>query len=244
MSPTLGPGRAEHTGASTPFRASWWPQERARTATSSGSSVSAGTLGECRRSRPRRPRRARPPGGRAVRPAQAGRDRAQGAEQAAVRAHPARQHQRRGARHRRAGRDPAAGRGRPAAHRRRRAARRGRPGAGRAHVAERVRDVPGIVTVAQPLRVAKTPEAVVAAAVALTGGQAGPFAVRAASQGQAFPADLRAARRAGRPGDPGGARAGGQPVPPGHHGVHRGRQRRGVRVHRGPARARAGCRWG
>ena len=35
-------------------------------------------------------------------------------------------------------------------------------------IAERVRDVPGIVTVAQPLRVAKTPEAVVAAAVALT----------------------------------------------------------------------------
>ena len=34
-------------------------------------------------------------------------------------------------------------------------------------IAERVRDVPGIVTVAQPLRVAKTPEAVVAAAVSI-----------------------------------------------------------------------------
>ena len=45
-------------------------------------------------------------------------------------------------------------------------------------VAERVRDVPGIVTVAQPLRVAKTPEAVVAAAVALTAKKAGTFAVR------------------------------------------------------------------
>jgi thiamine biosynthesis protein ThiI len=45
-------------------------------------------------------------------------------------------------------------------------------------VAERLRDVPGIVTVAQPLRVAKTPEAVVAAAVALTAGLPGPFAVR------------------------------------------------------------------
>ena len=45
-------------------------------------------------------------------------------------------------------------------------------------IAERVRDVPGIVTVAQPLRVAKTPEAVVAAAVALTAKKTGTFAVR------------------------------------------------------------------
>src|SRR5579859_5372395 len=47
-----------------------------------------------------------------------------------------------------------------------------RGAAGRAQaagtIAARMRDVPGIVTVCQPLRVAKTPEAVVSAAVALT----------------------------------------------------------------------------
>jgi thiamine biosynthesis protein ThiI len=54
-------------------------------------------------------------------------------------------------------------------------------------VAERMRDVPGIVTVAQPLRVAKTPEAVVAAAVALTAGRPGPFAVRPRRRDKRFP---------------------------------------------------------
>ena len=56
-----------------------------------------------------------------------------------------------------------------------------------ARVAERMRDVPGIITVAQPLRVAKTPEAVVAAAVALTAGQPGPFAVRPRRRDKRFP---------------------------------------------------------
>ena len=56
-----------------------------------------------------------------------------------------------------------------------------------ARVAERMRDVPGIITVAQPLRVAKTPEAVVAAAIALTAGQPGPFAVRPRRRDKRFP---------------------------------------------------------
>ena len=54
-------------------------------------------------------------------------------------------------------------------------------------LAERARDVPGIVTVAQPLRVAKTPEAVVAAAVALTATKTGTFAVRPRRRDKRFP---------------------------------------------------------
>jgi thiamine biosynthesis protein ThiI len=54
-------------------------------------------------------------------------------------------------------------------------------------IAERVRDIPGIVTVAQPLRVAKTPEAVVAAAVALTAKKTGTFAVRPRRRDKRFP---------------------------------------------------------
>jgi thiamine biosynthesis protein ThiI len=54
-------------------------------------------------------------------------------------------------------------------------------------IAERVRDVPGIVAVAQPLRVAKTPEAVVAAAVALTADKRGTFAIRARRRDKRFP---------------------------------------------------------
>jgi tRNA uracil 4-sulfurtransferase len=67
--------------------------------------------------------------------------------------------------------------------------RRGLDGwaAAAAQIAERVRDVPGIVTVAQPLRVAKTPEAVAAAAVALTAGKPGTFAIRARRRDKRFP---------------------------------------------------------
>ena len=54
-------------------------------------------------------------------------------------------------------------------------------------LAERAGDVPGIVTVARPLRVAKTPEAVVAAAVALTTKKSGTFAVRARRRDKRFP---------------------------------------------------------
>jgi len=64
-------------------------------------------------------------------------------------------------------------------------------GAGRAQaagtIAARMRDVPGIVTVCQPLRVAKTPEAVVTAAVALTRDKPGTFAVRARRRDKRFP---------------------------------------------------------
>ena len=66
---------------------------------------------------------------------------------------------------------------------------RGEPGWSEAagQVAERVRDVPGIVRVCRPLRVAKTPEAVTAAAVALTKGTTGTFAIRARRRDKRFP---------------------------------------------------------
>ena len=54
-------------------------------------------------------------------------------------------------------------------------------------IADRVRDVPGIARVCQPLRVAKTPEAVTAAAVALTKDASGAFAVRARRRDKRFP---------------------------------------------------------
>ena len=66
---------------------------------------------------------------------------------------------------------------------------RGEPGWSEAagQVAERMRDVPGIVRVCQPLRVAKTAEAVTAAAVALTKGTTGTFAIRARRRDKRFP---------------------------------------------------------
>ena len=65
---------------------------------------------------------------------------------------------------------------------------RGDPGWTQAagQIAERVRDVPGIVRVCQPLRVVKTPEAVTAAAVALTKGRRGTFAIRARRRDKRF----------------------------------------------------------
>src|ERR1700736_3438756 len=54
-------------------------------------------------------------------------------------------------------------------------------------IAERMRDVPGIVRVCAPLRVAKTPEAISAAAMALTKGTSGTFAVRARRRDKRFP---------------------------------------------------------
>src|SRR5580700_2281557 len=53
-------------------------------------------------------------------------------------------------------------------------------------IAERLRDVPGIVRVCQPLRVVKTPEAVTAAALALTKGRTGTFAIRARRRDKRF----------------------------------------------------------
>jgi thiamine biosynthesis protein ThiI len=66
---------------------------------------------------------------------------------------------------------------------------RGEPGWTRAaeRLAERMRDVPGIARVAQPLRVAKTPEATVAAAVALTARSKGTFAIRPRRRDKRFP---------------------------------------------------------
>jgi thiamine biosynthesis protein ThiI len=57
-------------------------------------------------------------------------------------------------------------------------------------IAERVRDVPGIVAVSQPLRVAKTPEAVVAAAVALTSAQLAVLVGREVQQAHGLPVNL------------------------------------------------------
>jgi thiamine biosynthesis protein ThiI len=54
-------------------------------------------------------------------------------------------------------------------------------------IAERMQDVPGIVRVCVPLRVPKTPEAVVAAAMGLTKGSSGTFAVRARRRDKRFP---------------------------------------------------------
>jgi tRNA uracil 4-sulfurtransferase len=54
-------------------------------------------------------------------------------------------------------------------------------------VAERMKDVPGIARVCLPLRVTKTPEAIAAAAMALTKGSSGTFAVRARRRDKQFP---------------------------------------------------------
>ncbi|MFZ0163196.1 MAG: tRNA uracil 4-sulfurtransferase ThiI [Trebonia sp.] len=54
-------------------------------------------------------------------------------------------------------------------------------------VAERVSDVPGIVRVCRAVRVAKTPEAAVAAAIELTSPASGAFAVRARRRDKRFP---------------------------------------------------------
>jgi tRNA uracil 4-sulfurtransferase len=54
-------------------------------------------------------------------------------------------------------------------------------------VAERMRDIPGIVRVCTPARVPKTAEAAVAAAVGLTSSASGSFAVRARRRDKRFP---------------------------------------------------------
>jgi thiamine biosynthesis protein ThiI len=54
-------------------------------------------------------------------------------------------------------------------------------------VAARAADVPGIVRVCRALRVDKTPEAAIAAAIALTGPGSGTFAVRARRRDKRFP---------------------------------------------------------
>jgi thiamine biosynthesis protein ThiI len=54
-------------------------------------------------------------------------------------------------------------------------------------VAERVADVPGIVRICRAMRVPKTPEATVAAAIELTAGTTGPFAVRPRRRDKRFP---------------------------------------------------------
>jgi tRNA uracil 4-sulfurtransferase len=56
-----------------------------------------------------------------------------------------------------------------------------------AQIAERMGEVPGIARVCLPLRVAKTPEAVSAAAMALTKDASGTFAVRARRRDKRFP---------------------------------------------------------
>jgi thiamine biosynthesis protein ThiI len=54
-------------------------------------------------------------------------------------------------------------------------------------IAARMQEVPGIVRVCVPLRVAKTPEAISAAAMALTKDASGTFAVRARRRDKRFP---------------------------------------------------------
>jgi thiamine biosynthesis protein ThiI len=68
-------------------------------------------------------------------------------------------------------------------------AQRGEPDWTRAadRIAERMHDVPGIARVCRPLRVAKTPEATVAAAIALTARAEGTFAIRPRRRDKRFP---------------------------------------------------------
>ncbi|HEY1914744.1 MAG TPA: tRNA uracil 4-sulfurtransferase ThiI [Streptosporangiaceae bacterium] len=54
-------------------------------------------------------------------------------------------------------------------------------------LAERMRDIPGIVRVCRTLRVAKEPEAAAAAAIELTAGRPGSFAIRARRRDKRFP---------------------------------------------------------
>jgi thiamine biosynthesis protein ThiI len=54
-------------------------------------------------------------------------------------------------------------------------------------LAERMRDIPGIVRVCRTLRVDKTPEAAAAAAIELTAGRPGSFAIRARRRDKRFP---------------------------------------------------------
>jgi len=56
-----------------------------------------------------------------------------------------------------------------------------------AQIADRVRDVPGIARVCRPVRVPKTAEAAVAAAVQVTAGTSGAFAVRPRRRDKRFP---------------------------------------------------------
>ena len=103
-------------------------------------------------------------------------------------------------------------------------------------VAARMQDVPGVVRVCRALRVAKTPEAAAEAAVELTAGRPGSFAVRARRRDKRF--GMRSSELAAYIGTR-VQQAYGYPVNlshPGHDGVRRGGPARGVRVHRGPAR--------
>ena len=142
-------------------------------------------------------------------------NRPQGAEQAAIRAHPAAQHPGRAPGNRATGGHAGTGRGRAAAGGRRRAPRPGRLRRGRG------RGWPsgpptcrGSSGCAAPLRVEKTPEAAVAAAVELIGNGARHVRGAAAPPGQAFPGDFRRAGCHRRPGDPRGVRAAGEPQHP------------------------------
>jgi tRNA uracil 4-sulfurtransferase len=56
-----------------------------------------------------------------------------------------------------------------------------------AQVADRARDIPGIIKVCQPARVPKTAEAAVAAAISMTDEKSGAFAVRARRRDKRFP---------------------------------------------------------
>ena len=104
-------------------------------------------------------------------------------------------------------------------------------------VARRMTDVMGIVWVHRAWRVAKEPDAAVQAALDLVGPAPGARAQgrvrgpRPPSR-QALPDDLVGAEHPRRHEGPGALRPAGQPEAPRHHGLHRGRPARGVRLHR------------
>ena len=104
-------------------------------------------------------------------------------------------------------------------------------------VAERAADVPGIVRVCRALRVDKTPEAAIAASVALTDAGSGAFAVRSRRRDKRFPVTSEQLNALIGARDRGRARAAGVPQAPGHGDLRRGRPARGVRVHGRAARA-------
>ena len=193
-------------------------------------------LADCKdvRAAPNLPRRVQWRRGRtarAVRSAEARRDRAQGQEPAAVRAAAAREHQAGHPRPRCPGADLAA-RGRNRAAGAGRGGGRGgncRP-AGRAD-AQRHGPVPGLPRGARR----QGPRGGGGRRRAAHRRPPGQLRGPGQAPGQALPDELIAARHPDRREDPGGVRLPGQPVPPGHHRVRGGRSVRGVRVHRGAA---------
>ena len=181
---------------------------------------------------------------RAVRPAQAGGDLPQGAEQAAVRADTAGERPRRRAQCRAVRRtDRARGRARAARGPRRPHARRStpRPWTGWRSGPPTCPASSGSATRCASTRPRRRRPP---RALALTSADSGAFAVRARRRDKRFPITSEQLNADHRRGDPGGARAAGFAQAPGHPGLHRGRPARGASCSPRACRGRADCRSG